>query len=207
MDILWDEVARQGSVPAVIPYCADCYVIVCIRMRMEGSLMKRYVSLAIAFVLVLSISAGSISANSPVNTGNTKNSIFITDLMASKHHDIGDILVWHDADTLYVKYEVHLGWLHMVESHLHVAGSLSEFPLNNGGNPKLGQFAYYEDHGRWVMEYTFEIPRDPSWVTGTDVCIAAHTLVAGLCGLMATGWGDGIEFPGWNWSMYFVYTF
>ena len=194
----------NGSTPYRNPLSTEIYRFKSIFSRMEGFLMYRSIVLAIAFVGVLCLSAGSISASSPDGSVLTKKSVFVTDLIGGKHWDIGDVLVWHDTDNLYVKFELHIGWLRLVVSHVHVGLSMADFPYKNG-NPAPGQFDYQVVHKRWEQEYTYSIPLDPSWVPGTDICIAAHCNIQGLCGLIESGWASGIDFPGSNWAMFFVY--
>lgn len=122
--------------------------------------------------------------------------------------DVGDVMIWQDADYLYVKYVTVDGWT-MWETHLHVAESADDIPQANG-NPKVGKFDYKETHDG-VTEYTYMIPWGDDW---SILYIAAHAVVEKVVGYDAEGdpiireetaWGEGPDFPGKNWAMYIYY--
>ena len=112
----------------------------------------------------------------------TEDDPFIADLIAGGGNeksqiDVGDILVWNDADFLYVKYVLmEAGWC-LLETHLHVADDPLAIPQKNG-NPIPGQFElpamYFEPCTTY--EYTYVIPLD--WPSCIDIYIAAHAVVA-----------------------------
>jgi hypothetical protein len=157
--------------------------------------LNRFIVLSIALVLL----AGLAGAGTSV-------SVFVTDLIAGQHHDVGDVTVWNDADFLYVSYEVHYVWLRLKQTHLHTADSLDGIPHNKNNIPVPGKFAHKTLHDRWVQEFTYEIPMDPSWAPDTDLFIASHAVISGECGGAATAWGDGPKFPCPTWGTYFIYT-
>jgi hypothetical protein len=134
----------------------------------------------------------------------------MADLKAGKTLDVGDVLVWNDADNLYVKYAVAGGWC-LDEVHLHVATSPGEIPQTPSGNPKPGLFDFKADLG-CAPETTFAIPL--VWATGTELYIAAKAEVSGSPSpdfkasyYMPEGaWAEGTGFPGKTWAMYFTYT-
>jgi hypothetical protein len=109
-------------------------------------------------------------------TKHTEELPFFTDLIADGRDlaiDVGDVLVWNDGDTLYVKYVItEAGWC-LTETHLHVATILTDIPQKNG-NPPPGQFDYKEEH-ECVPDYTYEIPL--TWDPNTELFIAAHAVV------------------------------
>jgi hypothetical protein len=123
--------------------------------------------------------------------------------------DVGDVLVWNDADNLYVRYVVDYPWC-MTETHLQVATSVDMIPQKRG-NPIPGKFEYKEEHD-CVLDYTYPISRD--WVPGTELSIAAHSEVKKLIMIVddipiyqyESAWGAGSDFPGKNWATYFTYT-
>ena len=101
-----------------------------------------------------------------------------TPLIAGQHEEVGTVSVWNDADNLYVEYKLNQvtigdGWC-LTETHVHVGEDLSDFPLNRGGNPKIGLFDYSYPHG-CVSEYTYTIPI--TWDLCTELSIAAHAVV------------------------------
>jgi hypothetical protein len=126
---------------------------------------------------------------------------FQTDLIAGQHTDAGDVLVWKEGCTLFVKY-VASGCWRITETHLHVAGSWEEIPQTKKGNPIPGKFDHKGSHDR-VTEVTYEI--DLGGLCDSSVCIAAHAVVK-CDGREETAWGDGTGFPGKNWAMYFCLT-
>lgn len=94
-------------------------------------------------------------------------------LVAGKNTNVGDVIVWNDADNLYVNYVItDLDWC-LTETHLHVATSLGEIPQKNG-NPPPGKFDYKGEHD-CVTEYTYTISLD--WLPETELFIAAHAVV------------------------------
>ena len=117
-------------------------------------------------------------------TAHTESDPFVTDLIAGKHYDAGDVEVWNDEDNLYVTFNTSDGW-EMGVSHLHVATSLDGIPQKKG-NPPPGQFDYGTDHDPKVTEFTYQIELD--WDTGTELYIAAH---AEVCKIM--GYDGGLE--------------
>jgi hypothetical protein len=125
--------------------------------------MKRSLALLtiVAFLLILPAAVVAHTEGDP----------FVTDLLAGQYMDAGDVLVWNDADNLYVRYELE-GWC-MNETHVHVADALDGIPQTKKGNPKPGKFDYKTDHDPCVTEYTYEIPLD-GWNPGTELYIAAH---------------------------------
>ena len=163
--------------------------------------MKKALCLLIALSAVLFLAPSSATtAPGPLPIP------FVTDLIAGQHYDVGDVTVWNDNEFLYVNYAVQYVWLRLVWTHLHVATTLDGIPQNKNGIPVPGKFEYKVQHPRWIQDYTVKIPLDDSWLPGTEVCIAAHSVISGVCSIFATGWGNGLEFPGPTWGMYFMYT-
>lgn len=136
----------------------------------------------------------------------SNNGPFITDLIAGQQYDIGQVIVWNDSDFLYVKYEIDIAWVGLLETHLHVAVDLEDIPQQNG-NPIPGSFEYQTVHTRLEQEYTYEVPMKPEWVNGTELFIAAHASVESQCGQTETCWCLGTPFEGPDsWGMYIIYT-
>jgi len=130
---------------------------------------------------------------------------------ASTAIDVGDIIVWQDSSNLYVKYMTVDDWM-MTETHLAVSDALSDIPVTKAGNPKVGKFPYSTDHSPAVTEFTYTIPW--TWAKDAKLYIAAHCAVKKQTGTDAecnpiyreeTGWGDGTDFGGNSWAMYFTY--
>ncbi|MHC4943289.1 MAG: hypothetical protein ACYTG7_09755 [Planctomycetota bacterium] len=161
--------------------------------------MTKHTCFGVLFIIAIAFLCSDTTAHS-------KNTPYVTDLIAAQHYDIGEVTVWNDEDFLYVKYEITWYWVYFLEVHCHVATSLEGIPQNNG-NPIPGQFDYQNVFDRKEQEFTFQIPMDPAWVNGTELYVAAHATVIAVCGLTETAWGDGIPFQGLDsWGMYFIYT-
>ena len=124
-------------------------------------------------------------------------------LYAGQTIDAGTVTISNDDDNVYVKYQTTNGWT-LTSTHLFVGGDsldLSEIPVNNGGNPKVGHFPYKETHNS-ITEYTYTIP--VSEIPLECMLIAAKAEVAN--GNQTEGaWAEGIDFPGGNWAMFSTY--
>ncbi|MGB5872356.1 MAG: hypothetical protein WBG01_11090 [Bacteroidota bacterium] len=117
--------------------------------------------------------------------------------------DVGDVLVWNDADYIYMKYLILDNDWCLTKISLEVARSLDEIPQVKG-NPKPGQFTWKADLGG-LTEYTEVVPMvaDP----GLPVRIAAYASVSQVLDpdISEGAWGEGRDFPGKSWAMYFTY--
>lgn len=124
---------------------------------------------------------------------------FVTDLIAGRHLDAGDVLVWNDDAMLYVRYNVEVDDLCLHQTHLHVATSLEHIPQTRKGNPIPGHFQRKTIHD-CLGEFTYEF--DLVWEPGTELFLAAHADVSNGEG----AWAAGDDFPGQNWATYFTFT-
>ena len=115
---------------------------------------------------------------------------FITDLIAGRHIDAGDVLVWNDTDSLYIQYVTEDGWC-LTETHLHVAVSLDGIPQTKKGNPIPGKFEYKSRHPSCVTELQYKIPLDGG--ACSPLYIAAQAEVVRKC-QSETAWGEGLDF-------------
>jgi hypothetical protein len=147
-------------------------------------------------------------------SAHTADDPYWTDLIAggggkgSGAMDAGDVLIWNNADNLYVKYVVDAPWC-ITETHLQVTTSFNGIPQTKG-NPVPGHFDYSGMH-ECVPEVVYTIPLD-DWTLGTELVIAAHAVVAQEVVVddssymqYATAWGAGYVFPGKTWATYFNY--
>jgi hypothetical protein len=166
----------------------------------------------IALLLVVMLAVAMIST---VVMAHTEDDLYATDLIADGGSeetaiDVGDVLVWNDADYLYVKYLITDEDWCLIETHLQVATSLDGIPQKNG-NPPPGKFDFAMEH-ECFTEYTYTIPLN--WDTGTELLIAAHAEIQTeeigpeeeIIYVDETAWGAGEDFSGNNWAMYFMYT-
>jgi hypothetical protein len=135
----------------------------------------------LAIFTALAVTLMSFVALSPAGIAHTEDDPFVTDLIAGGGNpasaiDVGDVLVWNDADYLYIKYVTTDDWC-MSETHLHVALSLEEIPQKNG-NPIPGQFQYNDDHDPCVMEYIYTLSlEEHGFEVDDELYIAAHAVV------------------------------
>jgi hypothetical protein len=93
--------------------------------------------------------------------------------------DVGDILVWNDADFLYVQYILDDGWC-LTETHLHVASDLVDIPQTKKKNPIPGHFTYNDEWDPCKTEHTYPIPL--LWPSDVNLYIAAHAVVKKIIG-------------------------
>lgn len=118
-------------------------------------------------------------------------------LIAGQNEDIGEVKVVNDGEYLYVEFVTVDPWV-LVETHVAVYTDFEDIPQTKKGNPKIGQFAYDIDS---------VIPLDCGW---DNLYIAAHAVVEKIVDdevvQSETAWGEGPEFPGKSWAMYFNFT-
>ena len=150
--------------------------------------IKKKIVLSIGVILILTSILGIAAA--PV-IAHTEDTPFVADLIAGGGNeksaiDVGDVLVWNDADFLYVKYSLDDGWC-LTETHLHVTTSLEEIPQTKKGNPIPGHFEYKEEHNG-LISFTYEIPM--SWGIDTKIYIAAHADVKRIIGFETPNMDD-----------------
>ncbi|MDB5203170.1 MAG: Conserved repeat domain protein [Ferruginibacter sp.] len=124
-------------------------------------------------------------------------------LLAGQTMNAGEVTVTNDGVDLTVTYNCLNGWK-ISEIHLYV-GEFASAPQNNGGNPIPGRFPIKETFSTGVTTYSKVIP-----LASLPDCfiVAAHAVVksgTGTTGGTQTGWGQGTQFPGNNWGMYFDY--
>lgn len=97
------------------------------------------------------------------------------DLIAGQHHRVGSVKVQTLKGALNITYST-LGDWRLTETHLAVANSLSDIPINAGGNPVPGRFPYAAQH-QLEEEYTYRISGEPNLKLNKTLYIAAHAVV------------------------------
>ena len=126
------------------------------------------------------------------------------DLIAGQNYIAGTVYIDLLADdTVSVTYDTTNGDWVIVETHLYI-GTYDDMPLNNPGNPILGQFPYAENHPPGTTSFTYVGP-DINSVLDGDGCfvVAAHAVVVNtVTGQEETAWLFGLDYPGQNWAMY-----
>jgi len=132
------------------------------------------------------------------------------DLVAGQNIVVGDVMVWHDNDMLYIKYTTDGDW-YLTETHVFV-GDQADLPTNKKGNPQIGQFPYSMEHD-YVQEYTysFDLVDDLGWEPGDTFFIMAHAVVDkvvdGEVVQSETAWGCEYDYEdGQRWACYIDFT-
>jgi len=168
-----------------------------------GTQMKKFGRLSLILVFLLILIPGIAAAQSSEDS-------YSTDLIVGGGNpasaiDIGDVLVWNDAESLYIRYVItNPSWC-LIKTHLHVATSLEDIPQMNG-NPLPGQFENKDLHD-CVTDFLFTYNlAEKGWSLNDLLYLAAHTAVADTFGNIHTAWAAGFDFPGKNWATYFTYV-
>lgn len=125
-----------------------------------------------------------------------------TALIAGQSIPVGSVFVENDDQYLYVTYQTDGDWL-IAETHLDVATQPEDLKQTSKGNAVPGRFAYKSEHNPGVATVTHTIDL-ADWPSGTQLFLAAHSVVVSASG-SETAWGEGLDFPGNNWAMYFSY--
>jgi len=129
--------------------------------------------------------------------------------------------------SLYIKVWPIRGW-EMVDVHIAIVTDPNDFPLNNGGNPKLNEFPWRASMAPTTVPYDITIPFSsiaPGLTTGDTVYIMIHTAMVlrdgagyviqdetGFGGPCGTSWEPGYAFPfgfyqlaAARWAWYFAF--
>jgi hypothetical protein len=128
-------------------------------------------------------------------------------LIAGQTANAGNVTITNDATNIYVTYTTNSSY-RLKATHIYV-GVCQNIPLNNAGNPIVGNFPQQSTHnGIFTYTYTFPIA---SIGLGNCGCVAAHAVVekiseSGSVLATETAWGFGtrIKEQG-NWAMKFEY--
>jgi hypothetical protein len=131
-------------------------------------------------------------------------------LLAGQNIDVGDVMIWHDTENLYVRYTTDGDWW-ITETHVFV-GDEADLPTTGSGNPKIGKFPYSADHNPAVqtVTYTFDLEDDLGWEKGDEFFIMAHAVVEKVVGgevvQEETAWGCEEDYENGNrWACYIDY--
>jgi hypothetical protein len=130
--------------------------------------MKRSVCLIMALFFLLGVLSVSAFAHTEENP-------FTSVLYAGKDIPVGEVQVWNDADSLYVKYVLEEEWC-LTEYHLDVAAALADIPQTKKGNPKPGKFAYKGEYDSCVVAPEVIVIALDTAADGS-LYIAAHAVV------------------------------
>ncbi len=129
-------------------------------------------------------------------------------LIAAQNIDIGVVRITHDESELCVEYVVTAPGWSLSETHLALAASPSGLPQTPSGNPRVGLFPYQHtglqgQNDSYCVDY-----QQLGFVPGEPVYVAAHAVVVEgqqVFAISETAWGEGTDFPGNNWAMYYEY--
>jgi hypothetical protein len=127
----------------------------------------------------------------------------VVPLMAGQHIDVGTVTVTNTETEILVTYQTSGDWM-IKETHLDVELVYSGLDTTKKGNPIPGKFTYKTKHNTPVAEVSYTI-ENFGWSVDSELYIAAHAVVTSSQGT-ETAWGQGMQFPGNNWGMYFNYT-
>lgn len=122
-----------------------------------------------------------------------------TPLIAGQHYVAGNILVYADADNVYIRYTLNDGWT-LKETHLAVEADLASIPQTGSGNVKVGRFDYGEAFSGFTQVALYSVPR--SELGTLNLYIATHAVVEGIGVGRQTAWSGPYEFAGKNWATY-----
>jgi hypothetical protein len=130
-----------------------------------------------------------------------------TPLLAGQTTNTGSVTVWNDETNVYVAYQT-TGNYRVKKTHLFI-GACNTIPVNNSGNPRIGNYPFQANHGTGVAAYVYTIPR--SSLPEGCLCVSAHAEVVayganGSVVFSQTGWGQGEQInDGGSWAMKFGY--
>lgn len=135
-------------------------------------------------------------------------------LWAGQNIYAGNLVVWNDATTLYIEYQITDPAQALDELHLWAGKDITQCPQTKHVSPIPGQFPYYANATSSTpagnpyltdpMFYHLEIPLTDISATCNDIIyIAAHGKAA-----VETMWSEGTRFvpPPGNWATYSTYT-
>jgi hypothetical protein len=150
----------------------------------------------IVILIVLTIGLIPVGGQAQSSCGE----IMETALIAGQNILMGTVVVENDEEYVYVTYQTDGNWL-ITETHLDIATRPEDLKQTSKGNAVPGRFAYKSEHdpGVTTMTHTIDLT---AWPPGTQLYLAAHSVVVSDFG-SETAWGEGLDFPGNNWAMYF----
>ncbi len=166
----------------------------------------RLASLVLVALGFMFLGCEEFNGNDPGGNGpvTVKLDPYGTDIIAGQSEDVGDIEVYFSDGNIYVEYTTTGDW-YLYEAHVSIELDWEVIPQHNG-NPVPGQFDYKDEFDN-TQSYTFVIPWLEEWDDADYFYIAGHCalekVVEGEVIEQQTGWGDGEDFPGSNWGMYF----
>lgn len=175
-------------------------------------------------VLGLVFAIGCQSSSSSLELGSSTHQVDVTcsessrNLLAGQHIDVGSVTVRQVAEyddntgdlvaqQVCVSFEIEVADWFITETHLAITDDPADLPQNRRGNPQVGRFPY-KNEGLHATSHEHCIDYAAAgYAPGTSLYIASHAVVqredAGAVVQEETAWGEGHDFGGRNWSMYF----
>lgn len=125
-------------------------------------------------------------------------------LLAGQTIPAGDVeIVFNEDSTITVTYIADNDFC-ITEVHFHAACTVEDFPQTKKGNPKNGHFDVNIEDGECETEREFTID-NPQCSLDEEIHFAAHAVVERISfDQEETAWGEGFDFSGKNWAMYFI---
>lgn len=126
-------------------------------------------------------------------------------LIAGQHHIAGTVEVTNYEEYITVEFKTTGDWK-ISQTHLHIGQS---FPMNNGGNPQIGQFEYKDSFDPMVTSKVYTIGKNS--IDYLDGCfnVAAHAVVSRVVNdevlQSETAWAGDNDFPGKSWAKNFTF--
>ncbi|GEM_PF-3947889 len=129
-----------------------------------------------------------------------------TGLIAGRTINVGGVLYANNNTSLFVGYRTTGDW-YIKEVHLELVADPHDFPMNEGGNPEIGHFCFYDTFDPPVQEVVFQFNlHDLGFEPGERIYVAAHAVVCRIVGneivQQETAWGRGYRFTGGSWAMF-----
>lgn len=128
---------------------------------------------------------------------------FKSKLLTKERVSIGEISVANDNEQLIVTYLMKGDW-EVGSTHLFV-GTKTHLPVNNGGNPMIGNFPFKNPGEDGLKSITYRIPLTDIFPDVKNcVIVMAHIEASGPSGKVSA-WGDGKAFSGASGATFFTY--
>lgn len=130
----------------------------------------------------------------------------MVNLVAGQNLNVGSVIATFNdgGDELTIAYSIVPPGLGMISTNLDIQADPANFPMTGSGNPKPGQFAYGSAlNAAITWEQVVDLHSIQGWTEGDTVFVAAKADVDVGSSGQEGAWGEGEEFPGDNWAMYF----
>ena len=169
--------------------------------------MTRFSNLITVAPIVLSLAAASSAIAGTPASEHDACSYSSRPLIAGQHIDVGDVVVTQDGNQVCVSFEITEDGWYLVETHVSVVTNVADFPRNGNNGPAIGHFPLGTSHNDQARSYEACVTLDNLGCNAdAELFIAAHASVERYhdgCVQQETAWGNGADFGGGSWAMYF----